>query len=375
VTAALGRPAPRDTAPAPPLVSAGHHAAWLASAQQWLMELALAGFKNLSAEALNPFAATLEQIQSEPKLGRVAALLTGFHSELLNSLPADAEELPSFRWADLWTRSMLAAQEFPPLETGVTVSGRLLPLGVDVRTHAHFASLLVYGVLEAGNEQRLVRVPLSRFKVDVVAQREIWQLFRPAADPLLESLAQQRGLQVSGMQLLTGGDLLWTGKAKLDRAFDPIATAAAALANALPLPPVPPLVRHPVQLAELICLEQCSVRKSTATQWRPIGNRAPDAETLEVNINGGGALPIALERMPADTELGRKALLQAGALIGLLRFDRDSWAIQPLGARTRAGKNEKVVLAGESALEFCAADKLRTLETLSERAGKLLRQH
>ena len=69
---ALGRKAPTEEAPAPkPLSAEGQHTAWLASTQQWLMELALAGFKHLAAESLTPFMATLEQMQGDPKLARL----------------------------------------------------------------------------------------------------------------------------------------------------------------------------------------------------------------------------------------------------------------------------------------------------------------
>ena len=61
-------------------------------------------------------------------------------------------------------------------------------------------------------------------------------------------------------------------------------------------------------------------------------------------------------------------------MTGLLRFDRGLWAIQPLAVRTGSGKKQRVVISGETALESCQKDKLKTLETLSERASKLLRK-
>jgi hypothetical protein len=349
----------------------GQQTAWLSSTQQWLMELALAGFKHLSMDTLSPFMATLEQMQAEPKLARVASLLTGFLTELLAATPATGDELPVFRWADLWARAMIAAQQPPQLETGVTASGTLHPLGVDVRTHAHFANVVIYGLLETGNERRAVRVPLSSYKVDVIARTEVWHLFRPAADPLLESLAAQKSLQVSGMHLLSSGDLLWTGKAKLGSAFDPLTSGHLATSDdAIGLPPSEPLARHPVQLAELVSLDDCVVRKSAAPA--ALGRSHGDGTTLEVLVDGH-ALPLATERL-AGSELEPRILESATALIGLLRFDRGVWAVQPLCVRARVGKKQGVVVTGSAALAFCEKDKAKTLATLSERASKLLRQ-
>jgi len=371
---ALGRTGPMAAAEAPkPLTPQGHHTAWLTSTQQWLMELALAGFAHLKAEAVTPFSATLEQIQSDPKLTRTAALLTGFFVELLAAQPSNGDSVPNLRWADLWTRAMLLAQSPPASEAGHSVSGTFSPLGADMRFHPHFANIVIYGLLDTGKQRRVVRVPLSSYKVDVVTTNEIWQLFRPAADPLLESLASKKSLAVSNMQLLSTGDLLWTGKAKTGAAFDAMAVgAAAAGAGTEPLPPLPPLVRHPVQLGELVHLESYSVRKSTRPEMAALG-AAADPERLEL-VASDAVLPIAPERLPAGCEISPKAIQQSSAMIGLLRFDRSLWAVQPLAIRSAEGKKQRVILAGDGALQFCKKDKLKTLATLSERASKLLRQ-
>jgi hypothetical protein len=369
---ALGRKGPGAGAAPKPLSAEGQHTAWLSSTQQWLMELALAGFKHLSVEGLTPFMATLEQMQADPKLARLASLLTGFLMELLAAAGVAGGERPVFRWADLWTRAMIAAQQPPWLEGGTAVNGTLQPLGVDVRAHAHFVNLVIYGLLEAGKERRVVRMPLSSYKVDVIAPQELWQLFRPAADPLLESLAGHKALQISGMQLLASGDLLWTGKARLGAGFDLLASGAAASSpEVISLPPQPPLTRHPVQLAELVAFENISVRKSATPA--ALGRGDGNGTSLELAVDGG-ALPIATERLSAGSELDAKTLVTATAMVGLLRFDRGGWAVQPLAARAKAGKKECVIMIGGGALEFCKKDKLKTLSVLSERAGKLLRQ-
>lgn len=317
----------------------GSHTALLASAQQWLTELALAGFKHLSMETLSPFMATLEQMQADPKLSRIASLFTGFLHELLMATNAAGEDAPVFRWVDLWTRGMILAQRPPPLETGVATDGSFYPLGADVRAHPYFVNMVVYGVLENGGKRRVVRATFSSYKVDVISGQEIWHLFRPIADPLMEALAGSKALAISDMQLLPSGDLLWTGKAAVGKVFSPF----EVLADAMPLPAMMPLARHPVQLGEVAALEGDALKTA----------------------------PFSKERVSA--ELGDEMLQNATGVIGLLRFDGGAWEIQPLCARTKVGKKEAVIMGGSGALAFCKKDKSKTLATLSERAGKLLR--
>jgi hypothetical protein len=132
-----------------------------------------------------------------------------------------------------------------------------------------------------------------------------------------------------------------------------------------------PLTRHPVQLGEIIHLENYSVRKSSRPELSSVGRQ--NGEPLEL-IVGDAVLAIAPERLPADSEIESSTIEQSTAMTGLLRFDRGFWAIQPLSVRAGSGKKQRVVMTGESALEFCKKDKLKTLETLAERAGKLLRK-
>src|SRR5207245_2887330 len=75
--AALGRPAAEEVPESPPSAQAELPQpvkAWQESTRHWLMELAPAGFKQLEYQTLAPFAATLEQLQGEPPLTRLAAL-------------------------------------------------------------------------------------------------------------------------------------------------------------------------------------------------------------------------------------------------------------------------------------------------------------
>src|SRR5205823_2905039 len=109
--AALGRTITNDTLEAPAVAVGelpGPIKVWQESTRHWLMELALAGFKQLEYQTLAPFSATLEQLQGEPSMSRLAALLTGFLHELLDSMPVAAlPSVPAYRWVDLWARAMI----------------------------------------------------------------------------------------------------------------------------------------------------------------------------------------------------------------------------------------------------------------------------
>ncbi|CAM5543486.1 putative protein OS=Streptomyces glaucescens OX=1907 GN=SGLAU_02355 PE=4 SV=1 [Streptomyces glaucescens] len=80
------------------------------------------------------------------------------------------------RWADLWARGMLltlpGAAAAPATET---VTGRLLPLGVDVQEHATAAQAQVHAVFEPadGSTPRLVRASVSAPKPDTVLARHM----------------------------------------------------------------------------------------------------------------------------------------------------------------------------------------------------------
>ena len=82
--AALGRTPPESAGEEPASIAVPDPVkVWQESTRHWLMELAIAGFGQLEPQTLAPFAATLEQLQAEPLMTRLAALLTGFRQELL----------------------------------------------------------------------------------------------------------------------------------------------------------------------------------------------------------------------------------------------------------------------------------------------------
>jgi hypothetical protein len=372
---ALGRAA---SAEAPALAEdaqavASHHEVWLESARQWLMEIAIAGFLQLGPETLLPFAATLEKLQGERAMVRPAALLTGIFNELVAALPiASMPHVPAFRWVDLWSRAMVLAAKPPAPPRAEGVTGELSVLGVDLRSHANFASAVAYGLLEAqgGAPPRLVRATVSAFKVDVLTGTEVWGLLRGPARTLLTAIAKRSTLKLQGMPLLSTGDLAWDDKrAELGGASSPMEKAAKWLApgaaSAASAQVQMAVDRHPAQLAEPVFLEGYrGVARSAAA------NGAPEL-TL-----AGGSLPIAAERLVDTLDFSADDIAGSQKLVGLLRFDAGRWALQPL-ALTTGGKKAEVLVAGtrgaSAAAGGDAGGRDSALGTLRERAGKLLR--
>lgn len=329
----LGRPAP--ACEEQPLQSPGSTATALASVQQWLTELAIAGLKHLEESSVAPFAATLENLQAEPDLTGLAALLTGFCNELLRFMPAARQPaLPVFRWGDLWSAGMVRTHGLPGSPTFREVKGVLTPLGLDVQAHENFVCAVIYGLLDDG-ELRTVRVPCVGYKLDVIAGAEVWDLFEPLDEPLLGALEGHKTLHVASAELRADGDLILRTPPKVGGPADPFALADRLTA----LPDPPALTRHPAHIAE------------------------------PVHVAGGHGLPLAMERMAAGTELSEDAVSAAPELLGLLRFDRGGWRLQPLCMRVK----KTFVISGEDLAGVRRKLKNKSLEVLKERAGRLLR--
>ena len=359
---ALGRPVgkPDTQTTAAPAEASGPLGTWLESTRHWLMELALAGFRQLEPQALAPFTATLEHLQGEAQASRLAALLTGFLGELLKGMPVAAlPRVPIYRWVDLWTRAMIGALRAPAALTGAKVGGRLTVLGVDLHHHGSFVSFDAYALLEQADGTRLVRVTQSSYKVDVVLREEMWQCFSMKIDPLLRTISQRVALKVEGMTLLPTGDLLWDGKATVGKAVDVTALAERLLApgakDAPESPTVAPADRHPVQIAEPIYLADYQAKKSAP----PTLQFADAAE-----------LPVAVQRISPASELQAEAAAGSKAMLGLLRFDGGSWSVQPLAVT--GAKTEEYT--GSGVHEYLGKKKGATLAVLQERASRLLRQ-
>lgn len=362
--AALGRT--RETWTEPP-AAAPEGRGPLAGARSWLRELAIAGWRGVGHDLISAADQTIEALLAEPELRRPAVLLDGLAAELRASSPiSTAERLPARRWADLWARALTLSWDggrgglAPPAES---VSGRLLILGVDVHEHGTAVQAQVHAVLEpaGGAPARLVRTSVVAAKVDTIVGPAVWRLLH-GHPQLMAALAERRALEVTDLPLLAGGDLVWhDDRATAGEPADPFATARIQLADAL-APPVPPLERHPVRIAEPVLLEGYTT----------------DGSALELD---GRTLPLDLDRLPACGPLTPALVAASSACVGLLRWDGGRWALQPLAVRATVKRKPVEVHGGDWALgitdpkaakaEARAGDAVAVLR---ERAGRLLRK-
>jgi len=357
VASALGRevPASKSLTVEPIKPDAGPLGVWTESTRNWLMELALAGFAQLESQTLAPFQATLQQLQGEKRATRLGAILTGFLQELLHSMPVSSmPEIPVYRWADLWTRSMLCALRDPgePAKSGETVSGTFTPVGVDLRHHGFFAQADVYGLFDDTNSVKTVKLSVATYKVDVIVGSEIWRCFPKHTDPLMRALSQRARLEIEDCTLLPTGELLWDGVVKPGRSMKLLAEAKEHLGT---LPSIAPMDRHPMQIAEIVYLEN---------------GKFADKNTLD--FGNGVSLPIATKRMSAASELKLDDVKKSNVLVGLIRFDGGAWSIQPLVVG-QLGKADSEKYTGSGALAARDPKKGDTLQELQAKASKLLR--
>ena len=331
--AAIGRSGVSRSDPAPR--PAGASSSGMASVQQWLTELAISGFRQLEETSVAPFSATLEAIQGDEGLTGLAVLLTGFHGELMRSMPASRlAEVPAFRWGDLWSTAMVRTQQLAGTVGVRAVSGSFVPFGLDVQSHENFVQATLYGVLDDGGGMT-VRIPFGAYKVGVIAGEEVWDLLGKCAEPVLQALAETRTLKIAGAELREDGDLILRSPPKLGDEVDPF----EAVGRATSLPDPPAIARHPVHIAEVVRLE------------------------------AGHGLPLAEERIPRGSPMAAAAP-EATEFIALLRFDRGGWRYQPLGIRRRGA----LMIEGEGLSAARKKLKRRTVDVLKERAGKLLRK-
>ncbi len=307
------------------------------STQQWLVEIALAGFGQLDLSTIAPALAALRALQEHPPLRRLAALLTGFAHELADTAPTSGStELPLRRWSDLWSTAMLASSALPATPARRSVTGVLTPLGADLVHHDHLVSLVVHGLFEPdGQPRRLVRITLSAWRVDAIAGPEVFTRLAPLAPELVAALASPVRLQITDATALGSGDLLWDGAVKpLPGALQPHAIDLAGATITAP----PPRDRHAVQLAV------------------PIVGTPPEG------------VPLAFDRTSPLVGLCEGDERGALGFVGLLRYD-DGFCVQPLAFATKKG------LRGP-AKGIADAGKLkdRAAAVLEERAGRLLRK-
>ena len=328
-----GPPSPRAEPPPRPT---GASSPALASVQQWLMELAIAGFRQLEETAVAPFSATLEGLHADDGLTGLAVLLTGFHAELMRSMPASRlAEIPAFRWGDLWSAAMVRTQQLPPTVGFQSVSGSFVPLGLDVQSHENFVPGVALSAYSRVRTAATVRIPFGAYKVGVVAGAEVWDLLGESADPVLAASPNTGSCRSRGPSC--GRTAIWScaRRPSSGPAADPFEWVA-----------------------------ECDVDdRSAGPRQAPgpyRGGRPPGGRSWIAP--GRGALLGGRSLPPGSRTLAE--------LIALLRFDRGGWRYQPLCVRRRGG----FVMAGEDLAAARRKLKHRTVDILKERAGRLLRK-
>ncbi len=378
---ATGRP--RGEAGSGPVTSGGEPSAnLLTAARSWLSDLARCGWRGIDHEVVAGSAQVVSAMLPDPALRRLATLLDGFAAELAACCPGAAlERVPVRRWADLWSRAMLLT--LPGGAAGGapagTATGRLLPLGVDLQEHATAVQAQVHAVFEPadGSASRLVRAAVSAPKPDTVVGAGLWQLLRPRM-ALLAAVGEGRSMELTGMPVTAGGDLLWSDEhARAGEPADAFATARVALPAAAD-PVTAPLDRHPACIAVPVFLEGYAV-----------GQEEKVGETQGESESGGGVtftvagqpLSVDTDRIPVAGPLTPEAVAASAACIGLLRWDDGVFSVQPLAVERSVRKRTVAVHAG--AWAGGTADKAgakaekaaaAAVAVLRERAGRLLRK-
>ncbi|NNH73145.1 hypothetical protein HLB23_25335 [Nocardia uniformis] len=329
----------------------------------WLGELAIAGWRGVDHDLVAAADQIVEALLAEPVLRRLAVLLDGFTAELGAYAPiATMDRVPARRWADLWTRALLLSWRGTQSPANESVSGRLLPLGVDVHEHGTAVQVQVHGVLEtAGAPTRQVRVSVAAPKVDTIVGQAVWQLLG-AHQQLLTALAEHRTLELTDMPLTAAGDLLWDDdRAKAGESADPFVTATVQLPQAQ-APAVAPLDRDPVHIALPVLLE---------------GYRIRDA-ALEL---GEARIRVELDALPSAGPLTPAGVTGSSTMIGLLRWDTSGWSVRPLAVQRKVKNALTPFHNGDWALgptdpkiAKAQAKSGDAVAVLRERAGRLLRK-
>ncbi|OCC12576.1 hypothetical protein [Streptomyces sp. PTY087I2] len=386
VDEAVGRPAPEEQSPpaapegesssgvaeetsSPAVARPEHGANLLAAARSWLCDLARSGWRGIDHELVAGAAPVVSAMLPDAGLRRRATLLDGFAAELAASCPgATLERVPVRRWADLWSRALLLTVPGSAGERADgSVTGRLLPLGVDVQEHATAVQAQVHAVFEPadGGAPRLVRAGVSAPKPDTVVGAGLWQLLRPRMS-LLGAVSEGRSMELDAMPVTAEGDLVWDDeRARAGEPADPFATARVRL-SAATAAHVAPLDRHPVRIAVPVLLE----------------GYATHSEEGRLGFGlAGQPLAVDTDRMPAAGPLTPEAVAASHACVGLLRWDAGEFVLQPLAVETTVRKKTVAVHAGAWAggttdKAGVRAEKAATdaVAVLRERAGRLLRK-
>ncbi|MFD1811590.1 hypothetical protein [Rhodococcus gannanensis] len=348
----------------------------LEAACTWLADLARSGWQGIDADLVAGAAPVVAAMLPDVTHRRLATLLDGFAAELAASCPGSAlSRIPARRWADLWSRAMLltrpGAAAVPA--TGV-VSGRLLPLGVDLQEHPTAVQAQVHAVLEPvdGGEPRLVRASVSTPKPETVVGAGVWQLLRPHLS-LLGAAGAGRSVEITDMPITAEGDLIWQdANARPGAAADPFVTARVVLPTATTVE-VAPLDRHPARIAVPVFLDGYTIDDGAT------GGAPDDAPTVSFVV-AGQPIRVDVDRIPSASPLTSEAVAASTACIALLRWDAGSFVLQPLAVETAVKRKTVAVhadawAAGTTDKVGAKAEKAATaaVEALRERAGKLLR--
>ncbi|MFE5486704.1 hypothetical protein [Streptomyces sp. NPDC056527] len=365
VHAATGR-TPAEDVPRP--AGGGDPVNVLAAARSWLCDLARTGWRGLDHEIVSGAAPVVSAMLPDPSLRRLAVLLDGLATELAACCPGAAlERVPVRRWADLWSRALLLTLPgAADVATTDTVTGRLLPLGVDLHEHATAVQAQVHAVLEPadGGTARLVRASVSAPKPDTVVGAGLWQLLRPHMS-LLAAVGEGGTMDLDGMPVTAEGDLIWDDAlARTGGPADPFVTARVVLPTAAGAAPAP-LDRHPARIATPVFLEGYAV--------------SHEDHGLTFTV-AGHPLAVDTDRIPAAGPLTPENVAASAACIGLLRWDAGAFRVQPLAVETTVRKKSLAIHAGSWAGgttdkagvkgEKAATDAVAVLR---ERAGRLLR--
>lgn len=366
---AVGRPPAGESGDAAAVAGAEHGENLLAAARGWLCDLARAGWRGIDHELVAGASAVVSAMLPEPGLRRLAALLDGFAAELAASCPgATLERVPVRRWADLWSRAVLLTVPGALSAPAVAeVTGRLLPLGVDVQEHATAVQAQVHAVFEpaGGGAPRLVRASVSAPKPDSVVGAGLWQLLRPHMS-LLAAVSEGRAMELDAMPVTGEGDLVWDdARARTGEPAEVFTAARVALPSAV-ASPTAPLDRHPARIAVPVLLEGYGVEDG--------------ADGLVFQV-AGESLAVDVDRVPAAGPLTPEVVASSGACVGLLRWDAGEFRLQPLAVERTVRKKAVAVHAGAWAggttdKAGVRAEKAATdaVTVLRERAGRLLRK-
>lgn len=333
-----------------------------AACRAWLTELAITGLRGIDETFVSSAGTVVEELLADPKHRRLGLLLDGWCAELRRGMPVAAmPEIPRRRWADLWTRAMILTESTYPEPTEADrVSGRLLPIGVDVFDHETIFGVVVHGAFESGGQTRLVRATVTAPKVEVVHTAAMWGLLS-GLPQLTAALAGDRALDLVDMPITDHGDLLWNdANAQVGAEVDPMATARMCLEQATAAS-IAPLDRHPAVIAEPVFVESYRVVKG---------------EPLQFDLGGA---TVDIERISAAGPITDKHVAASKACIGILRWENGRWALTPVAVLTPVKRQPTVVHTGQWAQGPTdpkvakAVARTDAITVLRERAGRLLR--